>query len=194
MLRHRCFRSAGVIFFQFRKSRSESSGDVVVTMEQTEWMTTLTYLMSLKYTRVVPVPTGALRKRAYGIVTSKPFDIVIYLIIGLNVIEMCVWWYGISDEALRVKELFNMAVFACFAVSVPALPTSLPSFTPPSLPLPLYLPPLSLTHTHTHTHSPSLSLSIPHQLLPRLLFLPRCLSLDERKLSLIHISEPTRPY
>jgi hypothetical protein len=109
-------RVAGVIFYEFRKVRSQAAGQVALTLEQKEWSTTVSYLLSLKYTRVVSMPQGRFRRVCYHLVTSNWFQTFIYLVIVTNILEMCVWWYGMPESETRRKDKFNLVVYVCIAV------------------------------------------------------------------------------
>ena len=87
-----------------------------LSLEQAEWVTTVSYLTSLKWVRQIPVPSHPVRRFLFWIATSRAFDIFIYVVIGLNVIEMCVWWYNMPDRVIELKEVFNKIVFGTFVV------------------------------------------------------------------------------
>lgn len=109
-------RVVGVIFYEFRKVRSQAAGQSALTLEQTEWTTTVAYLLTLKCTRVVPMPQGQLRRVCYRMVTSKWFENFIYLVIVANLLEMCLWWYDMPESVVQGKDKFNLFVYVCFTV------------------------------------------------------------------------------
>jgi hypothetical protein len=52
----------------------------------------------------------------YDIVTSLGFNVFISTAIVVNILEMCVWWYGMPESWEVGKEHLNTAVYFCFLV------------------------------------------------------------------------------
>jgi hypothetical protein len=109
-------KSAGVIFFNFQKLSAEMSGVAELNIVQKEWLAIVPYLLSLKFQRVPPVPKSYWRRCCYAIATHDRFEYIILFLVCVNVVEMCVWWYGMDAEALRIKENINLVLSALFAV------------------------------------------------------------------------------
>lgn len=108
--------SAGVVFFQFRRIRSQYEIGENVSAEQQQWMTVVKYMLSLKFTRQIPKPKQAWRKLFHKLALSTPVETIIMVVIVLNVIEMCVWWYGQTGSIVKFKENLNLAFSIIFMV------------------------------------------------------------------------------
>ena len=64
----------------------------------------------------VPPSGGSFRRWCYKLATNDYFDYFILFLVCINVIEMCVWWYGIDDGTLAMKENVNLVLSALFGV------------------------------------------------------------------------------
>jgi hypothetical protein len=107
---------AGVIFVEFIKSRHEAQGFLILSAEQQAWAQCVWYVMALRYNRVIPRPSQYLRKLCYSVATSPLFERFIMCIVVVNIVEMCVWWYGMPDLWNTYKERINVGVYICFLV------------------------------------------------------------------------------
>ena len=70
-----------------------------------------------------PVPSsgGKFRQWCYKLATNDYFDYFVLFLVLVNVLEMCVWWYGIDEGTLAMKENLNLLLSALFGVcSIPS--------------------------------------------------------------------------
>ena len=89
----------GVVVDTFAHIKQTNDGVILMSVSQQEWVRTQKQAFQMKPMRKIPEPTARWRRRAYGIVTSDMFEIVIMGVILLNMMQMATDWWEPYDNA-----------------------------------------------------------------------------------------------